>query len=83
MVKGDPNPVRVRNISAGGISLVLNKPVAADSILEIELLNRPQMFLCPLQLRITFLVEHPSGDCIVGGAFMRQLEEQELKKLLA
>jgi PilZ domain len=83
MVQGEPHPVRVRNISAGGISLVLAREVPADELLEIELLNRPRMFLCKLQVRITYRVEHPSGDWIIGGAFMRKLEEDELKSLLA
>jgi hypothetical protein len=83
MVQGEPNPVRVRNISAGGISLVLQNEVPADTLLDIELLNRPQMFLCKLQVRITYRVEHPTGDWIIGGAFTRRLEDGELKSLLA
>jgi len=83
MVQGESNPVRVRNISAGGISLVLNNEVPADTLLEIELLNRPQMFLCKLQVRITYRVEHPTGDWIIGGAFTRRLSDEELKLLLA
>lgn len=83
MVEGEPHPVRVRNISAGGISLVLSHEVPADSILEIELLNRPEMFLCKLQVQITYRVEHPTGDWILGGAFTRKLTDEELKLLLA
>jgi len=82
MVQGEPQPVRVRNISAGGISLVLTHQVPADALLEIELLNRPQMFLCKLQVRITYHVEHPTGDWILGGAFTRKLTEEELRLLL-
>jgi hypothetical protein len=83
MVQGEPQPVRVRNISAGGISLVLPHEVSADELLEVELLNRPEMFLCKLQVRITYRVEHPTGDWIIGGAFTRKLREDELKSLLA
>jgi hypothetical protein len=83
MVQGEPHPVRVRNISAGGISLVLAHEVPPDELIEMELLNRPQMFLCKLQVRITYRVEHPSGDWIIGGAFTRPLSEEELKALLA
>jgi hypothetical protein len=82
MVQGEPQPVRVRNISAGGISLVLTHEVPGDTPLEIELLNRPEMFLCKLQVRITYRVEHPSGDWIIGGAFTRKLAEEELRLLL-
>lgn len=83
MVQGEPHPIRVRNISAGGISLVVSHSVPADDLLEVELLNRPEMFLCKLQVRITYRVEHPTGDWIVGGAFTRALREDELKSLLA
>jgi len=83
MVQGEPHPIRVRNISAGGISLVVPHEVPADQLLEVELLNRPEMFLCKLQVRITYRVEHPTGDWIVGGAFTRALREDELKSLLA
>jgi hypothetical protein len=83
MVQGEAQPVRVRNISAGGISLVLPHEVPPDELLEVELLNRPEMFLCKLQVRITYRVEHPSGDWIIGGAFTRKLREDELKSLLA
>jgi hypothetical protein len=82
MVEGEPHPVRVRNISAGGISLVLMHEVPADELLEIELLNRPEMYLCKLQVRITYRVEHPSGDWIIGGAFTRPLSDEELRVLL-
>ena len=54
MVQGEPHPIRVRNISAGGISLVVPHEVPADELLEVELLNRPEMFLCKLQVRITY-----------------------------
>jgi hypothetical protein len=83
MVQGESNPIRVRNISAGGISLVLPREVPPDDLLDIELLNRPQMFLCKLQVRITYRVEHPTGDWIIGGAFTRKLSEEELRLLLA
>lgn len=83
MVQGESNPIRVRNISAGGISLVLPRELPPDTLLEIELLNRPQMFLCKLQVNITYRVEHPSGDWIMGGAFLRRLTDEELRMLLS
>jgi hypothetical protein len=82
-VEGDPLPVRVRNISAGGISLVLHRAVETETILPVQLLNRPQMFLCDVQVRVTYVVEHPSGDWIIGGAFTRKLAEEELRSLLS
>lgn len=82
-VEGDSTPARVRNISAGGISLVVHRNVEIDTVLDLQLLNRPQMFLCQVSVRITYAVEHPSGDFILGGAFTRRLEDQELRSLLS
>lgn len=82
-VGNDPTQVRVRNISAGGISLVLNHGVEPDTILEVQLLNRPTMFLCKVQVRITYIVEHPSGEWILGGAFIDKLGDEDLRALLS
>jgi len=82
-VEGDTAPVRVRNISAGGISLVLGRGVDPDTMLNVELLNRPNMFLCKVQVRVTYAVEHPSGDWIIGGSFNRKLADLELRSLLS
>ena len=73
----------MRDISAGGISLVVHRSVETDTVLSVRLLNRPQMFLCQVQVRITYAVEHPSGDWILGGAFMRRPDHEELRRLLA
>jgi len=82
-LEGDSSPVRVRNISAGGISLVLSHGVEPDTLLTVQLLNRPRMFLCKIDVRITYVVEHPSGDWILGGAFTRKLTDDELRSILA
>ncbi len=82
-IEDDPLPLRVRNISAGGISLVLHRGVEPDTVIEVQLLNRPQMFLCVVQVRVTYIVEHPSGDWILGGAFVRKLTDEEVRLLLA
>ncbi|MBY0527894.1 MAG: hypothetical protein K2R98_31140 [Gemmataceae bacterium] len=82
-VEGDLSPVRVRNISAGGISLVLNHGCEPDTIMTVQLLNRPRMYMCKVDVRITYIVEHPSGDWILGGAFNRKLTDEELRSLLA
>lgn len=82
-LEGDTTPVRVRNISSGGVSLVLTRGVEPDTVLNIQLLNRPRMFFCKVDVRVTYVVEHPSGDWILGGAFARTLSDEELRMLLA
>jgi hypothetical protein len=81
-LEGEPLPLRVRNLSVAGISLVVPRRLDSDTILDLQLLNRPQMFLCQVQVRITYAVEHPSGDWILGGAFTRPLTEEEVRLLL-
>ena len=78
----DKTQVRVRNISAGGISLVLGHGVEPETILAVQLLNRPTMYLCKVRVRITYIVEHPTGDWILGGAFIEKLSDEELRSLL-
>lgn len=82
-LENDVSPVRVRNISAGGISLVLSHGVETHTILTVQLLNRPRMFLCTVDVRVTYAVEHPTGDWILGGEFNRKLTVEELRALLA
>jgi hypothetical protein len=82
-VAGNAQIVRVRNISASGISLVLNGPVEPETILYIELLNRPTSFLCLIRLRVVYSVEHPNGVFIVGGAFLQALTAEQLTGLLS
>lgn len=82
-LEGDTTPVRVRNISSGGISLVLTRGVEPDTVLSIQLLNRPRMYFCKVDVKITYVVEHPSGDWILGGSFNRKLTDEELRALLA
>lgn len=82
-LEGDTTPIRVRNISSGGISLVLTRGVEPDTVLSIQLLNRPRMYFCKVDVKVTYVVEHPSGDWILGGAFARKLTNEELRALLA
>ena len=70
-------------ISAGGVSLVLNRGMEPDTMLTVQLLNRPRMFFCKVEVKVTYVVEHPSGDWILGGSFARRLSDEELRSLLA
>src|SRR5436190_6506298 len=74
---------RVRNISPGGISLIVHRPIDAGKILAVELLDRTtQRFSATLQVRVVYAIEHPSGDWIIGGSFTSRLSDDELKTLL-
>lgn len=79
---GGAEQVRVRNISAGGISLVFEGYVEPQSVLMIKLANEAQGFSCRLKVRVVYSLQHPNGEWIIGGAFTRKLAEHELKALL-
>jgi hypothetical protein len=82
-VVGDPQIVRVRNISATGISLILDGSVEPETVIYLELLNRPKSYLCLVRLRVLYCVEHPDGVFIVGGAFQHTLTDEQLVGLLS
>lgn len=82
IVEGTSGWVQVRNLSAGGIGLVLDRSFAPDTILSVQLLKRPQMILHKLQVRVTYAMEHPSGEWILGGSFDHRLTTEELQSLL-
>jgi hypothetical protein len=74
---------RVRNISPGGISLIVSQPLEPGTILAVELMDRTtQRFSGTLEVRVVYTVEHPSGDWIMGGAFTSRLSDDELQALV-
>lgn len=81
-LRGNSAVVRVRNLSATGISLVLPHAVEAETVLPLELLNLGRMFICKVDMRVVYTLEHPSGDWILGCAFLRKLTDEELQALL-
>jgi hypothetical protein len=36
-----------------------------------------------MQVNISYAVEHPSGDWILGGSFAEKLSDEDIKSLLA
>jgi hypothetical protein len=74
-----PTTAKVRNLSAGGISLVVDRDFEPQSVLTVQLVNTERNVACSLKVRVVYTVPHPSGDWILGGAFTRQLSEEELK----
>jgi hypothetical protein len=81
-LEGVPHSVKVRNISASGISLVLDRSIDPQSIVSIQLTNTTRNFTCSLRVRVIYNIEHPSGEWIMGGAFTRRLKEDELQAFL-
>jgi hypothetical protein len=81
-VKDEAHPARVRNISAGGVSLVLGHEFLSGDILAVELKSMPRNFVRHLKVRVIYCIEHPSGDFIVGGSFTSPLTDDEVTAFL-
>ena len=81
-VGGDFWPVDIRNISAGGVSLVFDRRVEAETRLTIRLYNTARNFFSQLPIRVLYSVAHPGGEYILGCAFTRELSADEVQGLL-
>jgi len=82
-VKGQDHPARVRNISAGGISLVLGHEFSSNDIIVVELRSMTRNFVRELNVRVIYCIEHPSGDYILGGSFTSPLNDDAVTAFLS
>jgi hypothetical protein len=73
-------PAWVRDISAVGVALLINREFAAGTVLTIELSNPVQGVACLLRARVVHTLElPPDGRWLHGCAFERTLTDQELQ----
>jgi hypothetical protein len=82
-IKDQEHPARVRNISAGGVSLVIGHEFSSGDILAVEIRSMPRNFTRQLKVRVIYCIEHPSGEYIIGGSFTSPLNEDEITAFLA
>ena len=82
-VAGDSWPARVRNISVGGINLVLSRAFDIGDHLALDLRSNTRNFARSLAVRVCYCIEHPSGDWIIGGSFPQPLQNEELRAFLS
>lgn len=83
LVEGDPWPGWVRNISVGGISLVLSRRLDTGTLLAVRLKSLTEGFQEELPVRVLYAVEEPGGDWITGCAFMKELTTEQIDSLLS
>lgn len=74
--------VEVRDVSTGGIGLILDRDCPKGLFLEIELHNLIQGFKTTLEARVVHTVEQSDGTWFVGCSFLRPMSEHELKSWL-
>ncbi|MCS6852681.1 MAG: PilZ domain-containing protein [Gemmataceae bacterium] len=80
-IDDDPWLVRVRNISLTGISLLTDRPVEAGRVVNLELRNPLRHLACRVPTQVLYVVEHPSGDWILGCKFVTELTPEQLRAL--
>lgn len=71
-----------RNISAGGLSLVMGSRPPVGNTLMVKLSHAVRRFSAEVPMRVRYVIEHPGGDVIVGGPFTRELTDAEAQGLL-
>src|SRR5262249_3953065 len=75
-------PAEVRDISAGGISIALFRPVERGTVLNVELANKVLRFTCRIQVKVLHTRTNADGGWIIGGSFSRKLSASELQALV-
>ena len=76
-------PVRIRNISQGGLSLYLDGPAPLAPFVTVDLTSRDRTVTCSLRARLLYKVDQPGGGAIVGASFPDRLDPRTLRALLS
>lgn len=75
-------PAKIRDISANGICLVIDRPFDVGTVLTLELLDtKTQSFVAPLQLKVVYTRKHSGGCWLVGGSLSHQITTEEIQSL--
>ena len=61
----DAYPVSVRNLSVGGISLVVSHRIEPETQLTVCLDHAVRNFFAQLPIKVVYVVEHPGGEFIL------------------
>ena len=75
-------PARVQNLSTGGVGLHLKEQVEIGRFVLVELISASGLFSRLLLTRVVHLSEH-GGGYLLGGEFISELPDSELRFLLA
>jgi hypothetical protein len=76
-------PARVHDLSTGGVGLHMDRRVEVGRFVLVELLSASGLFSRLLLTRVVHLSEHAEGGFLLGGEFISELPERELRFLLA
>lgn len=83
---GDPvsaaQPVKVLNISASGIGLLVQPAIETGSMLTVDLLDKTGRKAFTILACIVHAAQRADGRCALGCNFIRELTEEELQSLV-
>jgi hypothetical protein len=74
--------VWVLNLSAGGVGLLTNEPVEAETLLVVHLRSTALDRLYELPARVVHSTVQVNGDWLVGCEFAEKLSAEDLEALL-
>jgi hypothetical protein len=72
----------VRNLSAFGISLFLNRDLEPGALMTVDLMNSSTAYHCQAPMRILSSVAQPDNRFLVEGVFARELRNVGIQGLL-
>jgi hypothetical protein len=74
---------RVRDISVYGLSLIMDRWLGPETLLQVQLESCSQEFWAYRLVRVSHTSRLPDGSCLVGCTFICQLAGEELQALLS
>src|SRR3989442_1243578 len=77
----DAQPVKVLDISASGIGLIVGPSLQTGSLLTVDLLDKTGRKACTILACIVHATQRSDGNLAVGCNFIRELTEEELQTL--
>ena len=76
-------PIRVTNISAGGVALHVGEKFAVGTVLTLGLRSPSKKMMAPMQVRVVHVTDQANGTYVLGAAFLKALSESEVQELLS
>lgn len=76
-------PIRVTNISTGGIALHAGEKFAIGTALTLGLRSLSNKTMAPVQVRVVHVTEQANGTYVLGVAFLTPLSDSEVQDMLS
>jgi hypothetical protein len=80
---GESWGARVHDISTKGISLRIPCWIKPGTVLVVRLHGAGERFSRPLPMRVMHAKQSEAGDWLVGGMFVRPLNDEEIRRIAA